>query len=157
MGNLEKAFHRIVGILEAKDISFQIAGGLAARIYGSTRPLEDIDIYIPMELFPFFREDVGDHLTWGSEHYKDDVWDIVFMKIVYASQKIELADAATTQLFDRRRKRWMHQDIDFRKSTRMTCFGRDVPVIPRGKLIEYKRILDRDFDRKDISEIRRAG
>ena len=157
MNNLEKAFHWIADILDAKGIPFQIAGGLAARIYGSQRPLNDIDIYIPMDQFSSLRESVESYIVWGPERYNDDIWDIVFTKIVYANQKIELADALTTRIYDRKRKIWIDHKIDFREATFVTLFGRKVSVMPEEQIIEYKSILDRDCDREDISDIRRTG
>src|SRR5690348_12670369 len=47
----KSALHWIVNILKKLNINFQIAGGLAANIYGADRPLHDIDIDIPEEYF----------------------------------------------------------------------------------------------------------
>ena len=37
----------VIGFIEANDIPYLICGGLAARAYGSMRPLHDIDLYVP--------------------------------------------------------------------------------------------------------------
>lgn len=47
--NIKEALAWITNILKKYSIPFQITGGLAAILYGSKRPLEDIDIDIPEE------------------------------------------------------------------------------------------------------------
>lgn len=41
----------IIKILNSKNIPYQISGGFAAKMYGSIRPLNDIDIDIPEDNF----------------------------------------------------------------------------------------------------------
>ena len=51
MRNTKKALTWIVRVLRKYKVSFQISGGFAARAYGATRELADIDIYIPNKAF----------------------------------------------------------------------------------------------------------
>ncbi|MFZ3016050.1 MAG: hypothetical protein WA101_03610, partial [Minisyncoccia bacterium] len=74
MKNTEKAFLWIVNILNNKNIPFQISGGFAAKIYGSPRELNDIDIDIPDENFPDIYDGVKQYAIYGPEHYKDAKW-----------------------------------------------------------------------------------
>lgn len=61
----EKAFKWIVGILEKHDVPFQVTGGLAARVYGSTRALNDIDIDISDDDLDKIFPDVEEHIIFG--------------------------------------------------------------------------------------------
>lgn len=51
----------ISSLLIEKDIPFAVCGGLAAIGYGSTRPLNDIDIFVPGKYFQMV-------VSAGSEH-----------------------------------------------------------------------------------------
>ena len=47
-----QAFRWIVGLLEELAIPFLLVGGLAARAYGASRELADIDFYAPGNRLP---------------------------------------------------------------------------------------------------------
>ncbi len=51
----ERAFRRIVGLLEEVAIPFLLVGGLAARASGAHREFADIDFYGPDERLPDIR------------------------------------------------------------------------------------------------------
>ena len=143
----------VVDLLQRHRIPFQAVGGLAARAYGATRPLVDLDFYIPMERFPELLPEIAPHLVWGPEHYLDANWDITFVKLSYAGQPIEFGDSTDAYFFDRSTGAWMRQEIGFDRSIWCEVLGVRVPVIPRAELIAYKRRLDRDVDRLDLDEI----
>jgi len=69
--NTENAFKWIVGILKKNNIPFQISGGLAARLYGSSRPLFDIDIDILDSSINKLAPLVQDYITYGPERFCD--------------------------------------------------------------------------------------
>lgn len=143
----------VVDLLRRHRIPFQAVGGLAARAYGATRPLVDLDFYLPMERLPELLPEIAPHLVWGPEHHRDESWDITFVKLSYAGQPIEFGDSADAYLFDRAAGAWTRQEIDFQRSEWREVLGVRVPVIPRTELIAYKRQLDRDVDRLDLEEI----
>lgn len=153
MSHAASALAWVVDLLQRHRISFQAVGGLAARAYGATRPLVDLDFYIPMERFPELLPEIAPHVVWGPEHYRDANWDITFVKLSYAGQPIEFGDSTDAYFFDRSTGTWIRHEIDFERSIWCEVLGVRVPVIPRAELIAYKRQLDRDVDRLDLDEI----
>jgi hypothetical protein len=154
MASPEQALRWIVDILNRHQVPFQIVGGLAARAYGATRLLHDIDLYIPMSRFPDIQPDVADYVIWGPEHQKDGHWDLVYVKIDYDGQRIEIGDGDNTKIYDAKTGSWIKQKIDFAGFEMIELYGVVVPVIPKQQLIKYKTILSREVDDMDLSQIR---
>lgn len=142
----------VVELLQQHGIPFQAVGGLAARAYGATRELADLDFYIPMERFPELHEAAA-YVVWGPEHYRDAHWDIIFAKLEFAGQKIELGDSSDAFFRDPRSGAWVRQEIAYERSVWRDVLGVRVPVMPMAELIAYKRLLDRDVDRLDLAEL----
>jgi hypothetical protein len=149
----ETAFHWIVGILNRHAIPFQVVGGLAARAHGATRPLADIDLYVPGARFSDFLPDVESYVTFGPEPYVGPHWDLTWMALDYGGQTIEIGDGERVRIFDRRAERWVDAAVDFDTFETMTLFGMDVPVMPKDRLMAYKRRLDRPVDRQDLAAL----
>lgn len=147
------ALRWIVEILTTHRVPFQTVGGLAARAYGATRELVDLDFYIEMDRFPAIEPEVAPHLVRPPRHHSDDSWDITFAQLVYKGQKIELGGVENAQFYDRGSQRWIPQRINFDRSRWMEIFGVSLPVMPREDLVSYKRMLDREVDRLDLAEI----
>jgi hypothetical protein len=154
MANPEQALRWIVDILNKRHMPFQIVGGLAARAYGATRPLHDIDLYIPMKRFSDLYPDVAGYVIWGPEHQKDGYWDLVYVKIDYDGQRIEMGDADNTRIYDAKTQTWIKQEIDFACSEMIEVYRVVVPVMPKAQLIEYKAILSREVDDIDLRQMR---
>lgn len=153
---IQNALRWIAGILEDLEVPFQVVGGLAAQAYGATRPLVDIDLYIPDDCFDDVQSRVKDYMTFGPEHIKNPAWDITFMALDYEGQQIELGGAESAKIFDRHAQQWMQEEIDFAEAERRTLYGIEVPVMPRAKLIAYKSKLSRRVDLDDIREMEAA-
>ena len=152
-GKVAHALRWIADTLREKDIPFQVVGGLAARAYGATRPLADIDLYVPGACFPDLLPEIDTYLTFGPEPYTDDLWDLTWMALDYHGQKIEIGDGEQVRIFDRRTKLWIDASVDFESVVTKSIFGLDVPVMPKDRLIAYKRCLDRPVDRVDLAAI----
>lgn len=143
----------ITGILDRLEIPYQVAGGLAARCYGSERPLHDIDFYIPGSSFEKLQDKVSEYVEFGPRHYRDEHWDIIFMKLDYHGRQIEFGDADHTRYYDAHTEQWIREEVDFSASEMITCEGIELPVMPKQQLIDYKRRLNREVDRRDVNDI----
>ncbi|MFZ2072173.1 MAG: hypothetical protein WAV10_00610 [Minisyncoccia bacterium] len=153
MKNTEKAFLWIVNILNNKNIPFQISGGFAAKIYGSPRELNDIDIDIPDENFPDIYDGVKQYAIYGPEHYKDAKWDALLMTLNYEGQEIDITGATNGKISNKNKSAWLQYPCDFNKVIYKEVFGITVPVISKEDLISYKRELDGEHQIVDIESI----
>lgn len=145
----------LIPILEEFSVPYQIVGGLAAKFYGSQRSLVDLDFYADMRAtgFPSVLREIRSHLIWGPEHFKDQNWDITFLKIDFCTQRIEIGDSNDAYFFDRNAGQWVSQKIDFANSLSFNIFGIAVEVMPKQALIDYKRLLAREVDVADLIDL----
>jgi hypothetical protein len=150
---VEAALRWIADILNARNVPFQIVGGLAARAYGATRQINDIDLYAPASELRSVLELIAPFVTRPLAHYHDQHWDLVFMRLEYGGQPIEIAVGDDAKYRDSRLGEWHDAAVDYAASERLNVLGVDVPVIPRHQLLSYKRRLDRAIDRVDVEEI----
>lgn len=144
----------IVGILEEHKIPFQIAGGLAARIYGATRPINDVDIDIPEDRFEEILETVKPYIIYGPAQYKDERWDTKLMTLNFQGQEIDISGAYLLKICDARTGVWQHISTDLSKVNQKIVFGISVPVIPVKELVEYKSMLVGEHQKHDIDAIK---
>lgn len=151
--DIKRALEWIVGVLRKHQIPFQISGGCAAKIYGSQRELNDIDIDIPRDGFEKIIDDVKPFVIYGPSQYKDDKWDLYLMTLNYAGQEIDIG-SGNAKISTKDRKNWIHFDTDFSKVVNKEFLGITVPVIPKEELIEYKQLLDGDHQQVDIQSIK---
>jgi hypothetical protein len=155
--NTEGAFIWIVGLLHKHAIPFQIAGGFAARLYGSERELADIDIGIPDDRFDDLYPEVKEYITFGPEQYLDDEWDLKLMTLKYEGQEIDIAGQTNIKIFDKDGSGWISASRDLSVSEIKEVYGLNVPVIPKDALIAYKKMLKREVDLLDLNAIESRG
>lgn len=151
--NTEKAFQWIVGLLQKHNIPFQIKGGLASRLYGVDRELADIDISIPEDRFDELLPGIKDFIKSGPEQYLDEEWDIKLITLKYEGQYIDIAGAYEKKNFDKVNQKWVSTPSDFTTSVYMDVYGLKVPVIAKGDLMAYKKLILRDVDIIDIKAL----
>jgi len=156
MNNLKTALIWITDILKKHSVPFQITGGLAARAYGATRPIADIDIDIPEDKFDIIKNEVVSFITYGPDQFKSKTWDLLLMTLNYHGQVIDLSGAYRTKIFNGETGLWQLLAEDLSKAHPQNIFGLQLPVIPLDVLITYKKALSREVDIIDIQEIAKA-
>jgi putative acetyltransferase len=157
LGAPARALRWISDILQHHAIPYQACGGLAARAYGSTRELVDIDLNAPLARFDEIRPEVNAYITWGPAYETGARWDLTYVKLDYEGQKIEISDSDTLRIFDTSAQQWVDQVIDFGASMDAELYGVRVPVIPKAQLIAYKSMLAREVDLIDIQAMQAQG
>lgn len=155
MKDTKKAFHWIIGILKSHNVPFQISGGLAANIYGSTRPLADIDIDISEDKFNDILPDVTPYIISGPERFCNENFDLFVMTLNYAGQKIDIC-SDMVKICDAKTGEWHDNSTDFSIYELREIYGMTVPVIKKDDLIKYKKILGRPVDLEDIKQLSQA-
>jgi hypothetical protein len=146
----------IVEELELRDIPFALVGGVAANAYGTTRPLNDIDIDVTEEFLPVLARELEPFKTFGPERSISDCFDCQLLGFSYKGQEIELSGAEKLLIKDTSSKKWVSWPTDLSKVEKRTILGLNVPVMARKQLIEYKRLAGRDTDLMDVSELEKG-
>ncbi|MGM0589022.1 MAG: hypothetical protein ACQETE_11435 [Bacteroidota bacterium] len=149
----QKALQWIIDHLDELSVPYLVVGGLAARCYGSTRPLHDIDFYTTTEGLGKISKKLQTYAVFPPKHYRDEHWDIVFMQLSYQQQLIEFGDAQQSWYYDQNTDEWIKADINIDNAVTITYLDIELPVIPKSDLIAYKKRLDRPVDRSDIEQI----
>lgn len=147
------ALRWIVSLFEEHGVPYQLVGGAAARAYGATRPIVDLDFYVPADGLARIRPTLEPFLTRGPLEHKDEDWWLTFARLVYARTPIELGVAEGARFRDHTRGTWEDADIDFEAGVRMKLNGVELDVMPRARLVSYKRKLGREVDRRDLNEM----
>lgn len=143
----------IVAILNRNNVPYQISGGLAAKLYGSKRPLNDIDIDISESKFKDILEEVRPYIIFGPEHLNDGKWDIYIMTLNFKGQEVDITGAYEAKVSSKDRTRWILIPVDFSKVRKIEVGGILVNVISPEELIKYKQYLDGAHQIEDIKAV----
>jgi len=148
-----KALTWIIEYFEFNNIPYLICGGLAAIAYGSQRPLNDIDIYVPDSKYQEVVNYGKEFISFGPERFKNKYWNVDYVQFNYMGQKIEIGSSENVEIFDAFKHEWYRKELDFDMYTRVVVFGKELRVMKKNYLIDYKRKLDREVDKIDIEQI----
>jgi len=150
---LERALKWIVAILNRHEVPFQITGGFAAHLYGSKRPVNDIDIDIPEDMMERLLPDIQPYIVFGPARFLDERWDLKLITLNYEGQEIDIGGAFETKICDNRNQKWKQCPAKLKKTVTHQIFGLNLPVIPPQALIDYKKMLSGDPQKVDIAAV----
>ena len=152
MSNIQ-ALDWILDFMESKNIPYLICGGLGAIAYGSTRPLNDIDLYVPEEHYAEIVRFGRGYISFGPERVHNERWNVDYVQFIYKGKKIEVGSSDNIEIFVSKTQKWFHKKLNFKNYTLKRAFGRLIRVMTKEQLIEYKEMLNREVDRIDIEQI----
>ncbi|PEN14429.1 hypothetical protein CRI94_05225 [Longibacter salinarum] len=150
----QDALRWMISRFDEADMQYQLVGGAAARVHGATRPIHDLDFYVPAGCLDTVRETVEPYVTYGPVRQHGEVWRLSYLKARYLSVVVEVADASSTSYFARKRGMWKEAQIDFENSTVCSIGDVTAKVMPAAQLVAYKRAIDREVDRIDLKQMR---
>lgn len=153
MEKASEAFAWITSVLEELNVPFRVTGGLAARVYGSGRPLADIDIEVPEGELPRIFSAVSGHVVFGPARYRDDEFDLDLMTLNYCGQEIDLAGCGTDLIHDKTTGKWVGGHGDLSRCEECEVFGVKTPVVTLAELIDYKSRIRREVDLEDLRQM----
>jgi hypothetical protein len=134
------ALEWILSILKKNNIDYQITGGLAANLYGSSRELYDIDIEVyDADVYKVY-EECKDYVIYGPNRYVDEHFDLLLMTLKYRDQLIDVCGIDNMSI------RGLRQMVDLRSAVDIGGYR----AVGLGDLIAYKKLLGREVDLIDI-------
>lgn len=153
MDKLEKALKWIIPIFEKHGIPHQLSGGFAARIYGSKRPVNDIDFDIPEDKIDILIPDIKKYIIYGPADHKNNRWDLRLVTINYEGQEIDIGGAFDVKIFDDTENSWKSFPAKLNEAEIHDVYGIKLPVMAPQYLIEYKKLLSGEHQKVDIKAV----
>ncbi|MFA6432351.1 MAG: hypothetical protein WCV82_00835 [Candidatus Paceibacterota bacterium] len=150
-----KGLHWIVDILDKNHVPYRIGGGFAAHVYGSKRPVNDIDISLSGQYFPVIVAEVSSYITVGPKHYSNAKWDCDTLSVDYHGQEMDMTDIDTLRMSNKEQTEWFQTKDKYRKFPNLVVNvdGIDVSLIDPRDLVAYKKHLDGEHQLVDIAAV----
>ena len=149
-----EALKWISSILEEKQTPYMICGGLAAIAYGSSRPLNDIDIFVPDQYFQSVVDSGVEYVSKPAKRYKGYGWDLEYVQFIYKGTKIEVGNTKEAKMQSAATGEWVALHVDFSCPVNRVVLGCKVALMPEADLIGYKEVLGRQVDIEDIEAMK---
>ena len=147
------ALRWVCGLLDECAIPFQLTGDVAAAAYGAARPIRSVELFIAAEHVPALLRGAAEHVVDYPWRRREDVWDRVALSLSFDGVTIDVCITEAARFREAATGSWRDAAIDPRASVTVKVRGVEAPVMPREQLLDQKRRLDREIDRRDLSDL----
>lgn len=148
-----EALALVVGVLDRHEVSYQVGGGLAARAWGATRPLVDLDLWVPFEAAGAALAELEPRAVVPEGRTQQAQWDVALIVHEVAGCRVELMDAASHPRYRASEGEWHELPVRLDEGVVLPVLGHPALVMPRERLAEVKRRMDREVDRLDLAAL----
>lgn len=142
-------------LLRERGVRFAAVGGLAARAWGASRPLVDLDFLVAGEDLDRVAPDLSPFVVRPLAPHRDDRREFACVRLEYGGVPIELAVAEGARYREAATGEWHFEEIALARCPRRQVLGMPLPVLAREDLLRLKRRLDRAIDRADVAALER--
>ena len=144
----QAAFGWVLPVLQRIQVPYQVSGGLTPKVYGSTRPLIDIDIDIPDSAFEAIMAEVGKYVVFGPHYWTGEGFKVFLMTLNYHGQIVDIGGSNLTKIWHKSKHRWTPLKSNFLDVTWKRILDKRSKVIPEEDLVAYKDASSKKPDAK---------
>ncbi|HEY9653438.1 MAG TPA: hypothetical protein V6C95_22445 [Coleofasciculaceae cyanobacterium] len=146
-----KTLKVLVATFEQHSIEYQFTGGLAGNIYGSTWPLQDIDIDVAQIDIPRVIHSFKDYIIRPFSKFIDEEFELMLLTLKMNDVVVEINQSENSFIFTKGRRQKL--DIDLSKRQKKVFLELEMYVPPLSDLIYYKQLLNRQADVRDLIQL----
>jgi hypothetical protein len=147
----------LADLFQERNVRYAAAGGLAARAWGASRPLVDLDFYVHAEDLDRLESDLAPFVVQPLTELENEHWNLSLIRLEYGGVPLELSVGEGAKYREAVTGEWHDACPGFDACPELELFGIPVRVMNRSQLLEYKRRVDRAVDRADIASIEHSA
>lgn len=158
MSAIQRTLDWIIPLLQESGVPFYITGGFAAHLYGSTRPVNDIDIDIPADAIDAVLRAVTPFIESPLQRYEDSTWRMYGATLNYHGQLIDLSTDSDPRVRNKNTGEWDALEMKFDDVEWLYAYGHEIPVQNRRDLMSYKVKIQYDEEKHlaDVAAVRNS-
>lgn len=139
--------------LNNSQIPYVISGGTASYLYSGKRQPVDIDIDIPAEFLSTARELFRSNIIEDIHRLIYGAIDVTYFTLNVAGKDIDISAGDTCKVGLTEKKPSMTFQSLFKDAKRIIVNDKELHIIDKNTLVDYKQILGRDVDIEDIENL----
>jgi len=144
----EQLILQFIYYFDNNNIKYQITGGLAGNLYGSLWHLHDIDFETSLSNLAIIENDFADYVTLKTSRYIDNEFNIWLLRLEINGIEIDINAVEDFYLNEN-----IKIETNLENAIDKVFIGEKVKVQPLKDIINYKKILNRQNDLKDLLKL----